>query len=114
MHGAGHARVLLPGVRHTMRLGVPMHPHAASNPQPPARLPPRRLPALRSSKSYNVGELTTLTTWLLREELAGNIDIDLFAVLTSIASACKQISALVRISGISLDGVCVSHATAIV
>ncbi len=40
-------------------------------------------------------ELTTLTTWLLKQEVAGKIDIDLFAVLTSIASACKQISSLV-------------------
>ena len=31
------------------------------------------------------------------KERAGHMDIDLFAVLTSIASACKQISALVSV-----------------
>jgi hypothetical protein len=60
-------------------------------------------------------ELTTLTTFLLKEERSGQIDLDLFAgesahsllwdsinrhlllvVLNSISSACKQISALVQ------------------
>lgn len=50
-----------------------------------------------------MGELTTLTTWLLREERAGNIDLDLFTVLTSIASACKQISALVGLMGCGMQ-----------
>lgn len=37
-----------------------------------------------------------MLTWLLREEQSGSIDIHLFTVLNSIASACKQISALVK------------------
>lgn len=54
-----------------------------------------RTPALPKAKD---GELTTLTTWLLRQEQEGHIDLDLFAVLTSIASACKQISNLVKMA----------------
>jgi len=43
----------------------------------------------------------TLTTWLFREEAAGNIDSELAIVLSSVALACKQISSLVARSGIS-------------
>jgi len=39
---------------------------------------------------------TTLTTWLLAEDRAGRIDLDMYALLTSVATACKTISALVK------------------
>jgi hypothetical protein len=44
---------------------------------------------------------TTLTTWLLRKEREGEIDNELTVVLSSIATACKQISSLVQRAGIS-------------
>lgn len=51
-------------------------------------------------------ELSTLTTWLLKEEQTGNIDSELATVISSIALACKQIASLVTRSGISnLTGV---------
>lgn len=46
-------------------------------------------------------ELTTFTTWLFRQEAAGAVDSELAVVLSSIATACKQISSLVSRSGIS-------------
>jgi len=39
---------------------------------------------------------STLTTWLLKEEIAGRIDGELAIVLSSIALACKQIASTVR------------------
>ncbi|KIY95692.1 fructose-1,6-bisphosphatase I [Monoraphidium neglectum] len=39
--------------------------------------------------------IETLPTWLLREEMAGRVPFDLVQVVSSIAVACKQISALV-------------------
>lgn len=54
-------------------------------------------------KSY---ELQTLTSWLLKQEQAGNIDAELTIVLSSISMACKQIASLVQRAGISnLTGV---------
>lgn len=54
-------------------------------------------------KSY---ELQTLTSWLLKQEQAGNIDAELTIVLSSISMACKQIAVLVQRAGISnLTGV---------
>lgn len=51
-------------------------------------------------------EMNTLTTWLLREEIKGNITGELAIVLSSISVACKQIASLVNRSGISnLTGV---------
>jgi fructose-1,6-bisphosphatase I len=46
-------------------------------------------------------EITTLTTWLLKKEQAGDIDGELTIVLSSIALACKQIASLVQRAGIS-------------
>ena len=46
-------------------------------------------------------EMSTLTTWLLREEMRGQIDQELGIVLSSIAVACKQIASLVNRAGIS-------------
>lgn len=46
-------------------------------------------------------ELTTLTTFLFKQEAAGKVDGELAIVLSSIATACKQISSLVNRSGIS-------------
>lgn len=46
-------------------------------------------------------EITTLTTWLLKQEQAGVIDGELTIVLSSIALACKLIASLVQRAGIS-------------
>jgi len=45
--------------------------------------------------------MQTLTTWLLKEESKGVIDGEMATVLSSIATACKQIANLVNRSGIS-------------
>ncbi|ONK62119.1 uncharacterized protein A4U43_C07F550 [Asparagus officinalis] len=60
-------------------------------------------PETRRRSSY---ELLTLTTWLLKQEQAGDIDAELTIVLSSISMACKQIASLVQRAGISnLTGV---------
>lgn len=46
-------------------------------------------------------EITTFTTWLLKQEQAGVIDGELTIVLSSISLACKQIASLVQRAGIS-------------
>ncbi|XP_072996537.1 fructose-1,6-bisphosphatase, chloroplastic [Typha latifolia] len=57
-------------------------------------------------KKKSTYDLTTLTTWLLKQEQAGNIDAELTIVLASISMACKQIASLVQRAGISnLTGV---------
>ena len=43
----------------------------------------------------------TFISYLLRQEMAGNIDSELVVVLSSIATACKQIASLVQRAGIS-------------
>lgn len=57
--------------------------------------------ASAASQASNQYQLSTLTTWLLREEQAGRIDTELAVVISSIALACKQIASLVNRSGIS-------------
>jgi fructose-1,6-bisphosphatase I len=50
--------------------------------------------------------LENLTTWLLKQEQAGNIDAELTVVLSGISLACKQIASLLqRSSIINLTGV---------
>lgn len=49
----------------------------------------------------NNEHLGTFNTWLFRQEAAGIIDSELAVVLSSVATACKQISSLVSRSGIS-------------
>ncbi|MBA0697914.1 hypothetical protein Goari_021433 [Gossypium aridum] len=44
--------------------------------------------------------LENLTSWLLKQELAGNIDAELTVVLSSISLACKQIASLLQRSSI--------------
>jgi len=44
---------------------------------------------------------TTYSTWLLKQEQAGNIDSELAIVLSSIGVACKQIASLVQRAGIA-------------
>ena len=55
-------------------------------------------PAATKRSQY---ELQTLTTWLLDLEKKGTIDNELAAVISSIATACKQIGSLVNRAGIS-------------
>ncbi|MCO5553641.1 hypothetical protein L7F22_007166 [Adiantum nelumboides] len=51
-------------------------------------------------------KIQTLTGWLLKQDQAGVIDVELTIVLSSIALACKQIASLVQRAGISnLTGV---------
>ena len=45
--------------------------------------------------------METFNTWLLQEERAGRVDNELAVVLSSIATACKQIANLVQRAGIS-------------
>lgn len=60
-------------------------------------------PAAKKKSGY---ELQTLTSWLLRQEMKGEIDTELTIVMSSIAMACKQIASLVQRAGISnLTGV---------
>ncbi|KAG4152516.1 hypothetical protein ERO13_D04G127100v2 [Gossypium hirsutum] len=44
--------------------------------------------------------IENLTSWLLKQELAGNIDAELTIVLSSISLACKQIASLLQRSSI--------------
>lgn len=60
----------------------------------------------KKEKKASSFELQTLTTWLLKQEQAGNIDAELTIVLSSISIACKQIASLVQRANISnLTGV---------
>ncbi|GAV65479.1 FBPase domain-containing protein, partial [Cephalotus follicularis] len=45
-------------------------------------------------------EIENLTTWLLKQEQAGNIDAELTIVISSISSACKRIASLLQRSSI--------------
>ncbi|KAL3531744.1 hypothetical protein ACH5RR_005265 [Cinchona calisaya] len=45
-------------------------------------------------------EMENLTTWLLRQDQSGNIDVELTVVLSSISLACKQIASLLQRSNI--------------
>ncbi|KAG2445962.1 hypothetical protein HXX76_000565 [Chlamydomonas incerta] len=63
---------------------------------------PSAKPAAKTSQY----EMFTLTTWLLKEEMKGNIDGELATVISSVSLACKQIASLVNRAGISnLTGV---------
>lgn len=57
-------------------------------------------PGVETQKSSKY-QLFTLTTWLLDQEKQGNIDTELATVISSIATACKQIGSLVNRAGIS-------------
>lgn len=58
------------------------------------------------TKKKNGHQIQTLTSWLLKQEQAGDIDAELTIVLSSISMACKQIASLVQRAGISnLTGV---------
>lgn len=61
----------------------------------PSRTQARRRIAAAASSSSSEFSIETLNTWLLREEMKGRVDRDLVPVVSSIATACKQISALV-------------------
>lgn len=54
----------------------------------------------QSGTSNNEGTVT-LTTWLLKQEMKGNVKNEMAVVLSSIALACKQISSLVTRAGLS-------------
>ncbi|PKA63125.1 Laccase-7 [Apostasia shenzhenica] len=62
--------------------------------------------AATATKKRSSFAIQTLTTWLLKQEQARNIDAELTIVLSSISMACKQIASLVQRAGISnLTGV---------
>lgn len=63
----------------------------------PSSLPIKKRPQAKR----NLYDITTLTTWLLRQEQEGAIDGELAIVLSSISLACKQIASLVQRVGIS-------------
>lgn len=52
-------------------------------------------------KKKGIYDIRTFTVWLLKQEQSGVIDGELIVVLSSIASACKQIASLVQRAGIS-------------
>jgi fructose-1,6-bisphosphatase I len=57
-------------------------------------------------KTRSSYDIITLTTWLLKQEMAGVIDGEMTIVLSSISTACKQIGSLVQRAPISnLTGV---------
>ncbi|XP_051130330.1 fructose-1,6-bisphosphatase, chloroplastic-like [Andrographis paniculata] len=59
----------------------------------------------KKKKKKSRYEIENLTTWLLKQEVAGHIDAELTIVLASISLACKQIAALLQRSNIvSLTG----------
>ncbi|KAG9453254.1 hypothetical protein H6P81_006158 [Aristolochia fimbriata] len=59
-----------------------------------------------ATKKKSGYEIQTLTSWLLKQEQAGDIDAEMTIVLSSISMACKQIASLVQRAGISnLTGV---------
>ncbi|KAI4342503.1 hypothetical protein MLD38_027126 [Melastoma candidum] len=53
--------------------------------------------SVRKRSNY---EIENLTTWLLKQEQAGNIDTELTIVISSISQACKQIASLLQRSSI--------------
>jgi fructose-1,6-bisphosphatase I len=55
---------------------------------------------LKKHRKKSVFEIESLTTWLLKQEQAGNIDAELTIVLSSISLACKQIASLLQRSSI--------------
>ncbi|KAH7867040.1 hypothetical protein Vadar_028113 [Vaccinium darrowii] len=55
---------------------------------------------LKKQRKKSVFEIESLTTWLLKQEQAGNIDAELTIVLSSISLACKQIASLLQRSSI--------------
>ncbi|KAL8148070.1 hypothetical protein AgCh_005420 [Apium graveolens] len=58
------------------------------------------------TKKKSSYQIETLTGWLLKQEIAGEIDAELTIVLSSISMACKQIASLVQRASISnLTGV---------
>ncbi|KAL6987703.1 Fructose-1,6-bisphosphatase 1, chloroplastic [Sarracenia purpurea var. burkii] len=46
-------------------------------------------------------EIESLTTWLLKQEMEGNLDAELTIVLSSVSLACKQIASLLQRSTIA-------------
>merc|ERR1712134_19906 len=56
--------------------------------------------AAAAAAEDKVGTMT-FTTWLLKQEMKGNIKNEMAVVLSSIALACKQISSLVTRAGLS-------------
>ncbi|KAK1651270.1 hypothetical protein QYE76_069075 [Lolium multiflorum] len=52
-------------------------------------------------KTRSTYDIITLTTWLLKQEMAGVIDGEMTIVLSSISTACKQIGSLVQRAPIS-------------
>lgn len=55
---------------------------------------------LKNKKNKSRYEIENLTTWLLKQEQAGQIDAELTIVLSSISLACKQIASLLQRSSI--------------
>eukprot|EP00850_Spirogloea_muscicola_P002839 SM000011S19017 [mRNA] locus=s11:354346:356959:- [translate_table: standard] len=56
---------------------------------------------LKEARKRSQYEIQTFTNWVVRQEIAGQIDNEMVIVLTSIATACKQIASLVQRAGIA-------------
>lgn len=57
-------------------------------------------PSETKSQKKKEFHIESLTTWLLKQEQAGNIDAELTIVLSSMSLACKQIASLLQRSSI--------------
>lgn len=66
----------------------------------PSSLPIKKRPPPQTKRRSQY-DITTFTTWLVRQEQEGTIDGELAIVLSSISLACKQIASLVQRAGIS-------------
>lgn len=55
----------------------------------------------KGAKPAVISDGMTFISYLLKQEMAGNIDGEMVVVLSSIATACKQIASLVQRAGIS-------------
>jgi len=78
-------------------LGVAVR--AAVKVDSPSSLPIKKRPTTQGRRGQY--DITTFTTWVIRQEQEGTIDGELAIVLSSISLACKQIASLVQRAGIS-------------
>jgi len=89
-------RVAVPVRSAAMRLAAP-RAHSLRAQAAPATAAPSKV----SKGLLKTSPGMTFTSYLLKSEMAGHIDNEMVVVLSSIATACKQIASLVQRAGIS-------------
>jgi|APGre2960657444_1045066.scaffolds.fasta_scaffold01941_4 fructose-1,6-bisphosphatase I len=92
----GFAGVAVPVRSAAMRLAAP-RAHSLRAQAAPATAAPSKV----SKGLLKTSPGMTFTSYLLKSEMAGHIDNEMVVVLSSIATACKQIASLVQRAGIS-------------